>query len=183
MTTLTSKRDDHSCFNVGQGGYKLFFAAVWLEPGRAVHFWSNFVVSGMAFPVVSILDDRPGPLTIRTTIHFVSSSTRIYNFLLPVALNPVSTYCVPHPPSFTFAWAGRRWGCPGWVRARSHRSAPFRTEPRLVRCDRLEPEYETSARHGSGNCESMSLLTASPPGVLGVLGVVGALDSFAHVVD
>jgi hypothetical protein len=29
----------------------------------------------------------------------------------------------------------------------------------------------------------MSLLTASPPGVLGVLGVVGALDSFAHVVD
>lgn len=49
---LTSKRADYSCLNVGQGGHKLPFAAVWLEPGRAVRF-SGLTSSCRAWPSLS----------------------------------------------------------------------------------------------------------------------------------
>jgi hypothetical protein len=50
--SIDGKRADHSCFEVGQGGYKLFFAAVWLEPGRAVRF-SGLNSSCRAWPSLS----------------------------------------------------------------------------------------------------------------------------------
>jgi hypothetical protein len=67
----------------------------------------------MAFPVVSILDDRPGPLTIRTIIHFVLLINP--NLQLPASGRPQSGVDVLRSlsPLFHFCLGWKTLGLPG----------------------------------------------------------------------